>query len=149
MENAVRKLSDHKLYTIGQVLTVLKPQFGDLTPSKLRFLEDQGLLTPERTDAGYRKYSENQIERLSIILTLQRDQYLPLKVIKDYRAELDAGRTPILPTASPANLRRGRLGEEAAARHLGSLDRSRTPRTRLKLHSLWLVLSFLEFNQGT
>ncbi len=79
MDNAVRKLSDHKLYTIGQVLTVLKPQFGDLTPSKLRFLEDQGLLTPERTDAGYRKYSENQIERLSIILTLQRDQYLPLK----------------------------------------------------------------------
>ncbi len=107
MENAVRKLSDHKLYTIGQVLTVLKPQFGDLTPSKLRFLEDQGLLTPERTDAGYRKYSENQIERLSIILTLQRDQYLPLKVIKDYLAELDAGRTPILPTASPATLRRG------------------------------------------
>lgn len=107
MDNAVRKLSDHKLYTIGQVLTVLKPQFGDLTPSKLRFLEDQGLLTPERTDAGYRKYSENQIERLSIILTLQRDQYLPLKVIKDYLAELDAGRSPILPTASPATLRRG------------------------------------------
>ncbi|MDA8718840.1 MerR family transcriptional regulator, partial [Aquiluna sp.] len=65
MENAVRKLQDHrKLYTIGQVLTVLKPEFGDLSPSKLRFLEDQGLVTPERTDAGYRKYSENQIERL-------------------------------------------------------------------------------------
>mgnify|MGYP005998773519 CR=1 FL=1 len=106
MENAVRKLQDHrKLYTIGQVLTVLKPEFGDLSPSKLRFLEDQGLVTPERTDAGYRKYSENQIERLRVVLTLQRDQYLPLKVIKEYLEELDAGRQPLLPTASPASLR--------------------------------------------
>ena len=89
MENAVRKLQDHRrLYTIGQVLTVLKPEFGDLSPSKLRFLEDQGLVTPERTDAGYRKYSENQIERLRVVLTLQRDQYLPLRVIKDYLEEL-------------------------------------------------------------
>ena len=71
MENAVRKLQDHrKLYTIGQVLTVLKPEFGDLSPSKLRFLEDQGLVTPERTDAGYRKYSETQIERLRIVCLL-------------------------------------------------------------------------------
>jgi DNA-binding transcriptional MerR regulator len=52
MENTVRRLADHKLYTIGQVLAVLKPEFGDLTPSKLRFLEDQGLITPERTDSG-------------------------------------------------------------------------------------------------
>lgn len=107
MDSAVRRLSDHKLYTIGQVLTVLKPQFGDLTPSKLRFLEDQGLLQPERTDSGYRKYSENQIERLTVILTLQRDQYLPLKVIKEHLAELDAGRSPILPQATPATLRKG------------------------------------------
>jgi DNA-binding transcriptional MerR regulator len=108
MENAVRKLQDHrKLYTIGQVLTVLKPEFGDLSPSKLRFLEDQGLVTPERTDAGYRKYSENQIERLRVVLTLQRDQYLPLKVIKEYLEELDAGRQPLLPAASPASLRKG------------------------------------------
>ncbi|MEL0237244.1 MAG: MerR family transcriptional regulator, partial [Aquiluna sp.] len=108
MENAVRKLQDHRrLYTIGQVLTVLKPEFGDLSPSKLRFLEDQGLVTPERTDAGYRKYSENQIERLRVVLTLQRDQYLPLRVIKDYLEELDAGRQPLLPAASPAALRKG------------------------------------------
>ena len=83
MENSLSRLQDHrKLYTIGQVLSVLKPDFGDLSPSKLRFLEDQGLVTPERTDAGYRKFSEPQIERLRIILTLQRDQYLPLKVIR-------------------------------------------------------------------
>ena len=108
MDNAVRKLQDHrKLYTIGQVLTVLKPDFGDLSPSKLRFLEDQGLITPERTDSGYRKYSESQIERLRIVLTLQRDQYLPLKVIKDYLDELDAGRQPLLPNSATPQLRKG------------------------------------------
>ena len=107
-DNAVRRIQDlQKLYTIGQVLAVLKPEFGDLSPSKLRFLEDQGLITPDRTDSGYRKYSENQIERLRIVLTLQRDQYLPLKVIKDHLAEIDAGRQPLLPTASPAALRKG------------------------------------------
>lgn len=106
--DAVRKLLDHrKLYTIGQVLAVLKPEFGDLSPSKLRFLEDQGLITPDRTDAGYRKYSENQIERLRVVLSLQRDQYLPLKVIKDHLAELDAGRQPLLPSSTPASLRKG------------------------------------------
>jgi len=107
VDNAVRKLSDHKLYTIGQVLTVLKPEFGDISPSKLRFLEDQGLITPDRTDSGYRKYSESQIERLTIILTLQRDQYLPLKVIREHLDELDAGRQPLLPQATPAALRKG------------------------------------------
>jgi DNA-binding transcriptional MerR regulator len=108
MENAIRKLQDHrKLYTIGQVLTVLKLEFGDLSPSKLRFLEDQGLVTPERTDSGYRKYSDTQIERLRVVLSLQRDQYLPLKVIKEYLAELDAGKKPLLPASSQATLRKG------------------------------------------
>ena len=108
MESTVRKLQDHlKLYTIGQVLSALKQEFGDLSPSKLRFLEDQGLITPDRTDAGYRKYSEGQIERLRIILTLQRDQYLPLKVIREHLDEIDAGRQPLLPVASPSSLRKG------------------------------------------
>jgi DNA-binding transcriptional MerR regulator len=107
MENSVRRLADHKLYTIGQVLAVLKPEFGDLTPSKLRFLEDQGLITPERTDSGYRKYSEDQIQRLTIVLTLQRDQYLPLKVIREHLDEIDAGRAPLLPQPTPSSLRKG------------------------------------------
>ena len=108
MESALSRLQDHRrLYTIGQVLAVLKPEFGDLSPSKLRFLEDQGLVTPERTESGYRKFSDSQIERLRIILTLQRDQYLPLKVIRDHLDELDAGRQPLLPTATPASLRKG------------------------------------------
>ncbi|MBT5431200.1 MAG: MerR family transcriptional regulator [Micrococcales bacterium] len=108
MESALSRLQDHRrLYTIGQVLAVLKPEFGDLSPSKLRFLEDQGLVAPERTESGYRKFSDSQIERLRVILTLQRDQYLPLKVIRDHLDELDAGRQPLLPTATPASLRKG------------------------------------------
>lgn len=89
------------LLSIGQVLARLKDDFADVSPSKLRFLEEQGLLTPERTKSGYRKFSQAHIERLRLILTLQRDHYLPLKVIAEVLDELDAGRDPIIPGASP------------------------------------------------
>ena len=105
--NAVRNLREPELYSIGQVLAVLKTDFEDLSPSKLRFLEDQGLITPERTESGYRKYSDSQIDRIRVVLTLQRDQYLPLKVIRDYLDELDAGREPLIPNSAPSRLRRG------------------------------------------
>ncbi len=88
------------LLGIGQVLAQLTPDFPDLAPSKLRFLEEQGLVTPARTAAGYRKFSAADVTRLRTILTLQRDHYLPLKVIRSYLADLDAGRTPMLPTAA-------------------------------------------------
>lgn len=92
--------SGRVLLSIGQVLSTLTPEFSDLTPSKLRFLEEQGLVTPARTASGYRKFCEDDIERLRTILTLQREHYLPLKVIRSYLAEQDAGRTPILPGTS-------------------------------------------------
>ncbi|MGW9022314.1 transcriptional regulator FtsR [Leucobacter chromiiresistens] len=88
------------LLSIGQVLARLQDDFADLTPSKLRFLEEQGLVTPERTKSGYRKFSQAHIERLRLILTLQRDHYLPLKVIAEVLDELDAGRDPIIPGAA-------------------------------------------------
>ncbi|WP_024355673.1 MerR family transcriptional regulator [Leucobacter chironomi] len=88
------------LLSIGQVLARLQDDFSDLTPSKLRFLEEQGLITPERTKSGYRKFSQRHIERLRLILTLQRDHYLPLKVIAEVLDEIDAGRDPIIPGAS-------------------------------------------------
>lgn len=95
-----------KLFTIGRVLNILELDFPELSPSKLRFLEDQGLVTPQRTDAGYRKFTEEDIDRLRIILELQRDQYLPLKVIRQYLDDLDAGKTPKLPnSAEPKSLR--------------------------------------------
>lgn len=88
------------LYSIGQVLERLQGEFGDLTPSKLRFLEEQGLVTPHRTKSGYRKFSQPHIERLRLILTLQREHYLPLKVIAEVLEEVDAGRDPLIPGAS-------------------------------------------------
>ena len=78
------------LLSIGQVLAKLSPEFPDLSPSKLRFLEEQGLIFPLRTESGYRKFSPTDIDRLRLILVMQRDQYLPLRVIKDH---LDAAST--------------------------------------------------------
>lgn len=86
-----------KLLSIGQVLTKLSSSFPDLTPSKLRFLEEQGLITPKRTESGYRKFTISDVERVRFVLGLQRDRYLPLKVIKKYLDEVDAGENPVLP----------------------------------------------------
>lgn len=91
------RASSAGLLSIGQVLARLTPEFTDLTPSKLRFLEEQGLVLPARTEAGYRKFSPSDLERLRMILTMQRDHYLPLKVIRAYLADLDAGRNPAPP----------------------------------------------------
>lgn len=91
------------LLSIGQVLAKLNPEFPDLTPSKLRFLEERQLVAPARTDSGYRKFSPSDMDRLRFVLTMQRDHYLPLKVIRGYLAELDAGRTPELPGGAPAS----------------------------------------------
>jgi DNA-binding transcriptional MerR regulator len=89
-----------RLYSIGQVHIALKDQFADLTLSKLRFLEEQGLVTPVRTASGYRKFADSDIDRLRIILELQRDKYLPLKVIREYLEDLDNGRNPKMPAVS-------------------------------------------------
>ena len=65
-----------------------------MTASKIRFLEEKGLINPQRTPAGYRQYAESDVERLRFVLALQRDQYLPLKVIKDYLDAIDRGERP-------------------------------------------------------
>ncbi len=95
------------LLSIGQVLAKLNPEFPDLTPSKLRFLEERQLVAPARTESGYRKFSSTDMDRLRFVLTMQRDHYLPLKVIRGYLSEMDAGRTPELPgggVAAPSML---------------------------------------------
>lgn len=85
--------------TIGAVCEMLSKEFPDLTISKIRYLEDRGLLTPRRTQGGYRLYGRSEVDRLRTILRLQRDEFLPLKVI---RQELAAGRsTEAPPVASP------------------------------------------------
>ena len=92
-----------KLFNIGHVLAELNKDFEDLSPSKLRFLEEQGLVSPQRTASGYRKFTQLDIERIRIVLELQRDQYLPLKVIRAYLADLDAGKQPSLPSGASVN----------------------------------------------
>lgn len=89
-----------KLYTIGQVLSLLQSEFPELTGSKLRFLEEEGLITPERTAANYRKYTEYHIDRIRVILDMQRTQYLPLKVIEQYLNDFEAGKKPAIPTSA-------------------------------------------------
>lgn len=87
---------------IGEVLSELKVEFPRVTASKIRFLEDKGLIIPQRTSAGYRKYTPQDVSRLRFILSVQRDQYLPLKVIKDHLDAVDRGDTPeTLPGGAP------------------------------------------------
>jgi DNA-binding transcriptional MerR regulator len=77
--------------SIGDVLDQLRPEFEDITISKIRFLESQGLIDPERTPSGYRKFYPSDVERLRFILREQRENFLPLKVIKERLSELDSG----------------------------------------------------------
>jgi DNA-binding transcriptional MerR regulator len=77
--------------SIGEVLVSVKTEFPDITISKIRFLEAEGLIEPERTPSGYRKFYSHDVERLKAILRMQRDEYLPLKVIKERLLQQDAG----------------------------------------------------------
>lgn len=88
-----------RLLTIGQVVAQLQPEFADLSITKLRYLEDRGLLSPVRTKGRYRKYGPVDVRRLRTILALQRDEYLPLEVIRQ-RVERSAGSASGQPTMS-------------------------------------------------
>lgn len=110
------------LLSIGQVLARLTPDFPQLTSSKLRFLEVQGIVHPSRTESGYRKFSSADLDRLRLALTLQRDHYLPLSVIREHLDALDAGGEPVsdsLPVSivpSPRRYRRDELLSATGAR---------------------------------
>ncbi len=80
--------------SIGEVLSKLRSEFSDITISKIRFLESEGLIEPQRTPSGYRKFTNSDLERLRFVLLAQRDQYLPLRVIKENLDALDRGLTP-------------------------------------------------------
>ena len=80
--------------SIGEVLAQLRGDFPDVTISKIRFLESEGLIEPERTSSGYRKFSRDDVGRLRYVLSAQRDHYLPLRVIKQHLEALDRGLEP-------------------------------------------------------
>jgi DNA-binding transcriptional MerR regulator len=98
--------------SIGQVLATLKGDFPDISISKIRFLESEGLIAPQRAPSGYRRYSETDLERLRYVLSVQRDHYLPLKVIKEHLAAIDAGAPP--PAVPSLNTPATGTGEAAA-----------------------------------
>ena len=83
MSTTAEPTTQPRLHTIGAVCERLRAEFPDISISKIRYLEDQGLLRPRRTRGGYRLFSETDVERLATILRLQRDEFLPLRVIRD------------------------------------------------------------------
>ncbi|MGW8379530.1 MerR family transcriptional regulator [Streptomyces sp. ODS28] len=99
--------------SIGAVLHVLREEFPDVTISKIRFLETEGLIEPSRSPSGYRKFSTEDVERLSYVLRMQRDHYLPLKVIREQLDALSRGERPQVP--SPAQPQDVLPPEEEAA----------------------------------
>ena len=99
-----RTSAERPYLSIGEVLGLLLEEFPDITISKIRFLESQGLIVPERTASGYRKFYDDDVERLRYILTEQKDKFLPLRVIKD---RLD---TPPTGTERPEPQRREARG---------------------------------------
>ena len=123
-----RRRARRKSLTIGAVCKALKQEFPDISISKIRYLEDQKLLTPRRTQGGYRLYTQNDVQRLRTILRLQRDEFLPLRVI---RQELAGGRADErdgrAERATPA--RRDRTSATCAARRSRSRARARSTRS--------------------
>src|SRR5512135_2096739 len=93
--------------SIGEVLAQLRPDFPEVSLSKIRFLEEQGLVDPERTPSGYRKFTHEDVDRLRFVLSVQRDHYLPLRVIREHLDALDAGlEPPALPGGGPPRVPR-------------------------------------------
>jgi DNA-binding transcriptional MerR regulator len=87
--------------SIGQVLTSLREDFPDVTISKIRFLEAEGLVEPDRAPSGYRRFTPADVERLRYVLAAQRDHYLPLKVIREHLDAIDRGLEPAAPLGRP------------------------------------------------
>ena len=94
----MRQAASRSRMSIGEVLSLLRADFPEVSISKIRFLEAEGLIEPERTPAGYRKFTHRDVERLRYVLTSQREHYLPLKVIKEHLDAIDRGLEP--PTVS-------------------------------------------------
>ncbi|MFD7243073.1 transcriptional regulator FtsR [Streptomyces massasporeus] len=89
--------TDSGLLSIGAVLNALRDEFPEVTISKIRFLESEGLIEPQRTPSGYRKFSAHDVERLGHVLRMQRDHYLPLKVIRERLEAMERGEAVQLP----------------------------------------------------
>ncbi|MCA1710495.1 MAG: MerR family transcriptional regulator [Actinobacteria bacterium] len=106
-------LSSRAFMSIGEVLGQLRGDFPDITISKIRFLEAEGLVEPERTSSGYRKFSREDVGRLRYVLSAQRDHYLPLRVIKEHLDAIDRGmEPPALPAGNGPRVPRALVSAE-------------------------------------
>jgi DNA-binding transcriptional MerR regulator len=126
-------VNERPYLSIGEVLGLLLEEFPDVTISKIRFLESQGLIEPERTPSGYRKFYDDDVVRLRFILREQREHYLPLKVIRDRLEDGDAPATATEPLATPAVPRGVRNVTTTAAQsdHTAQPDPTAHPSARM------------------
>jgi DNA-binding transcriptional MerR regulator len=115
----MRSASESGSLNIGEVLARLRPEFPDISPSKIRFLEAEGLVEPARSRSGYRQFALADVERLRYILTAQRDEYLPLRVIKERLDALDGAGGPTRQTLASA-LGAAVAADEAARQPAGT-----------------------------
>jgi DNA-binding transcriptional MerR regulator len=122
--------------SIGEVLNRLRGDFADITISKIRFLESEGLIEPQRTPSGYRKFTSSDLERLRYVLMAQRDQYLPLKVIKDNLDAIDRGLQPAPAGGVPRpNIGLATIDGEIAPSTFGEVSEMRLSREELLKNS--------------
>ncbi|MCF8552072.1 MAG: MerR family transcriptional regulator [Candidatus Planktophila sp.] len=122
--------------SIGEVLNRLRGDFADITISKIRFLESEGLIEPQRTPSGYRKFTSSDLERLRYVLLAQRDQYLPLKVIKDNLDAIDRGLEPAaVGGVAPPNIGLATIDGEMAPSSFGEVSEMRLSREELLKNS--------------
>ena len=130
--------------SIGEVLSKLRGEFSDITISKIRFLESEGLIEPQRTPSGYRKFTNIDLERLRYVLAAQRDQYLPLRVIKENLDALDRGLTPSATPGSPAAPRLATIDGEFAPSNFIHDSQLRLSREELLQSSGLLEAQFVQ-----
>lgn len=128
MAEAARAGADRK--NIGEVLQILRQEFPGVSIPKIRFLEDKGLIKPERTAAGYRKFSSGDVDRLRYVLRMQRDHYLPLKVIGEHLDAIDRGMEPppiesVVPTVPAVALSADGVPSAASFLHRSDVRMSR------------------------
>ncbi|MER6065220.1 MerR family transcriptional regulator [Streptomyces sp. NPDC001792] len=114
---------DSGLMSIGTVLNVLREEFPEVTVSKIRFLESEGLIEPQRTPSGYRKFSAGDVERLAHVLRMQRDHYLPLKVIREHLDAMERGEAVQLPVVGRQRTAED-VPEPSAARTVARIGRA-------------------------